>query len=237
MVLFGSGGPPFSPIPVYLDGEETVHGIAVQSLIGVESDLGGSPPANFLLALFPGRTTWLLMAAPGPSPQVALAQVRQILSTVHRIPGRPSKPAFGSSDETWIGRWGVHGAALVITSDTSGVISARGSSTCSCLEQDALTLSLTADGSKMMAVVTEVTGFNPVTGSIVPLSTNLGTNATVGQRSFFEFMEPHLVIQVMLLPPGGVVPNQSSFGNPYWCGQGLDGRSTLDEKFTQACGA
>jgi hypothetical protein len=49
-VLFGSGGPPMSPIPDIYDGEQTFHGVTVQVLIGADP----LEKASYLLALFPG---------------------------------------------------------------------------------------------------------------------------------------------------------------------------------------
>jgi hypothetical protein len=108
IVLFGSGGPPFSPIPDIYDGTKTFHDVTFQALIGADA----VENASYLLALFPGRTTWLLMAARGASPQSALEKATQILATVHRAGGPLTIPPVHPVHESFIRYWEVHDASL-----------------------------------------------------------------------------------------------------------------------------
>jgi hypothetical protein len=93
------------------------------------------------------------------------------------------------------------------------------------LETDHLALSLSADGSQMAAVLTKTTTVNEQTGKPVPNP----NHARLGQKSFFEFMEPHLMLDIAL-PTSPPAP-ADSLGNPYWCGKGLA------QQFGRACGA
>ncbi len=219
-VLLGQGGPPFSPIPVLFATDEMVHGVSVQELDGTDATAGTNFDTSFVVALLPGRATWLYLAAPGHLPASALAGARRILATLRRAPGgRPptSVPPAGG----FIGTWEVHDAELAITSLKHGVISAQGD--CQCTEAD--TLSLAQNGTELDATVTQVRAVG-AGGKAVP---DPHPNEVVGQKSFFEFMAPHLMLQA-------TVPNEPgdlsvSFGNPYWCGKGLA------SQFGPACGA
>jgi hypothetical protein len=198
--------------------EETIHGVAVQLLIGSEKAFG----ANYLLAILPGRTTWILMAAPGASQHTALAQAYRILSTLQNAPGASARPPSSPIREAFVGQWEVHDALLDITSGTTGVITAEGS--CLCEERDYLALSMSSNGAQMNAVVTKVIATG-VKGRVVA---DPDPNEAPGQKLFFQFMEPHLMLEV-------TIPNErrdfgESFGNPYWCGKGLA------RYFSNACG-
>jgi hypothetical protein len=165
-----------------------------------------------------------------------LGEARQILATVAVTPGSvnrtdprwfrtttdkaPLKPARGS----FVGIWEVHDAMLGITSDKTGVLTAAGN--CRCLVTHRLALSLTAGGAQMNAVVTAVRATDRTTGKVVP---DPQPNETRGQRSFFEFMEPHLMLQVSV--PNEPADAEEPFGNAYWCGRGLA------TEYHYACGA
>jgi hypothetical protein len=222
-VLLGYGGPPLPPIPTVFSGDVSYHGVEVQLLTGGEELRPGVPfSTSYLLALLPGRATWLYMGSPGGVLSKALTEARRILATLRMAgPGKAptSRPPLGS----FVGTWGVHDAQLRITSLRSGVLFAQGD--CLCEEYDTLTLSPSATGTELNATVGAVRAIG-AGGKRVP---DPHPNYVVGQRSFFEFAEPHLMLQL-------VVPNEpgdmlsSSFGNPYWCGIGLASR------FENACG-
>ncbi len=222
-VLLGQGGPVFSPIPAVFAGDQSFHGVKVQELVGTDAFGGTSFDTSYLLALLPGRDTWIYVGAPGAVPSRALTVARQIVATVRAV--RPSGPGglARSPRGSFIGSWHVHDAELTITSLRQGVISGRGD--CSCEEVDTLSLSPSADGSAVNATVTAV-GAIGVGGKRVA---DPHPNEVVGQKLFFEFIEPHLMLQV-------TVPNEPgdlsvSFGNPFWCGHGL---AML---YTPVCGA
>jgi hypothetical protein len=74
---------------------------------------------------------------------------------------------------------------------------------------------MASDGTAMDATVTALRAIG-VGGKRVP---DPHPDEVVGQKSFFEFIEPHLILQV-------TIPNEpddlsQSFGNSYWCGHGL----------------
>jgi hypothetical protein len=221
VVLFGSGGPPFSPIPDIYDGDQTFHGVTLQVLTGAET----LEHASYLLALFPGRTTWLLMAAPGSSPGTALEQARQVLSTVRPAGGPSTTRPVPPIHESFVGSWQVHDALLDISSDTAGHLGYQADLQCACSETDYLLLSLSAHGSQLNAVVTGTATVNEKTDKAVPNP----EHTKVGTRFFFEFMEPHLMLRVAL--PTEPPDLAESFGNPYWCG------AKLAPQFSPACGA
>jgi hypothetical protein len=219
--LLGHGGPAFSPVPDLFNGDSSFHGVDVQELIGTDAGPGITFNTSYLLALLPGLSTWLYMAAPGAVRAKALAEPFRILATLRRTATSPPPASTRVPSGSFVGTWHVHDALLTVTSATHGVISAEGG--CLCEEDDTLALSL--KGAQLDAVVTHVraTGAG---GKPVP---DVHPNEVVGQKSFFEFVEPHLLLQV-------TVPNEPgdlfvSFGNPYWCGTGLAGR------FAFACGA
>lgn len=208
-VLLGQGGPPVSPIPTVFAGNESFHGVEVQELVGTDSFAGSTFDSSYLLALLPDRTTWVYMGAPGAAPSKDLTVARQILATIRATRTSLGRPPEGS----FIGAWEVHDAELSITSVRRGAISGRGD--CVCEEIDTLSLSQAGDGTALDATVAAVRAVGTGGKSVAEPH----PNEVVGQKSFFEFMEPHLMLQV-------TVPNEpgdlsQSFGNPFWCGQGL----------------
>jgi hypothetical protein len=220
-VLLGHGGPAFAPVPTVFAGDATFHGVKVEQLVGTDATPGTNFGTSYLLALLPGRATWLYMAAPGSVPARALAGARGILSTLRVAPG-PPRPLPRAPAGDFVGSWEVHDALLTVTSLSHGVIAAQGD--CQCTERDTLLLSLAAGG-RLDATVTSVravgAGGKPVADP--------HPNEAVGQRSVFEFVEPHLLLQATVADEPGDL--SQSFGNPYWCGPGLAAR------FSQACGA
>ncbi len=228
VVLFGTGGPPLSPVPIYFDGDRSFNGVAVQVLVGASAGGVGVAVSNYLLALLPGLTTWIEMVVPGPSVDFIPAVAQQILSTLHVLPGSPVTTATGSGDGTMLGHWDVHDATLDVVSATTAVLAGQNGG-CVCLEQDTLTLSASADASQIMAVVTKITFVNGE-GAVLPYST-ARANSPIGERSMFEFVAPHLMLQAMLDPPTRIGTFQEGIGNIYWCGPGLN------PMFSQACGA
>lgn len=219
-VLLGYDGPPIPLDPDLFGGEVSVHGVEVQELIGAEAE-----PAvyaqSYLLALLPGMNVWAAMSVPGSDLAKALKEPLQILGTLRRTAGSPPAVARKVPLSSFVGNWHLHGAFLKITSTHNGQIWGRGG--CTCLEFD--TLALKPQDNQLEAVVTRVRAVGP-TGRTVPEPYQ---NQVVGQRSFFEFVEPHLLLQVL-------VPNKPrdlslSVGTPsYWCGTGLAAR------FENACG-
>jgi len=212
-VLLGHGGPPLSPIPTDFAGNESFHGIKVQELVGTDAFGGTTFDASYLLALLPGRATWIYIGEPGAVPSQDLTVARQILSTVRAAHGSPGRASVTPPGGSFTGSWEVHDAELTISSLRRGVISGMGD--CSCEEFDTLSLSPSVDGTALDATVTAVRAID-VRGKRVA---DPHPDEVVGQKSFFEFMEPHLMLQV-------IVPNEpgdlsQSFGNPFWCGHGL----------------
>ncbi len=67
-VLLGQGGPVFSPIPAVFAGDQSFHGVKVQELVGTDAFGGTSFDTSYLLALLPGRDTWIYVGAPGAVP-------------------------------------------------------------------------------------------------------------------------------------------------------------------------
>jgi hypothetical protein len=242
VILFGKGGPPFPPIPTTFVGEQRFHGVLVQLLLGIEPAIGQTPAISHLLALLPGLTTWIEVSAPGDSAQV-LGEETQIVGSVRRTTGAGSGSSVDLTHQRFVGKWHVHDAQLDITSIRSAVISSRSpfnSATCTCEELDTLALTRSANVSRVQAVVSKVTQVDPVTGRAVPLPANTTANAMIGQRSFFEFIEPHLMVQIYIQttanPPsagssGAGSPGVDSYGNAYWCGPGLR------QQLINACGA
>jgi len=222
-VLVGEGGPAFSPIPSVFAGNQSFRGVKVQELVGTDALSGTTFDASYLLALLPGRATWIYIGAPGAVPSRALTVAQQIVATVRAVRPSPAGGSARSPSGSFIGSWHVHDAELTVTSLRRGVISGRGD--CSCEELDTLSLSPSADGTALDATVTAVRAI----GAGGKRVADPHPNEVVGQKSFFEFIEPHLMLQV-------TVPNEPgdlsvSFGNPFWCGSGLA------MQYTPACGA
>lgn len=220
-VLLGYGGPALPPIPTVFAGDGSYHGVKVQLLTGGEELRPGAPfRTSYLLALLPGGAAWIYMGSPGGVLSKALTEPWHILATLRAAGTVPSSRLLLGS---FIGVWHVHDGLLRITSLKSGVLSAQGN--CLCEEYDTLRLSPSATGAVMGATVMAVQAVG-AGGKHVP---EPRPNYVVGQRSFFEFAEPHLMLQVVLPnEPGDML--SSSFGNPYWCGMGLASR------FGNACG-
>jgi hypothetical protein len=221
-VLLGQGGPAFPPAPDLFGGDASVHGVHVQELVGTDASPGPGLTfvSSYLLALLPGMNVWAYMAGPGAVPAKALKVPFRILATLRRTAATLPPASSTVPSSSFVGTWHVHDALLKITSPARGVFSAMGG--CLCEEYDTLALSLKGD--RLDVVVTRVRAIG-AGGKPVP---DPHPDEVVGQRSFFEFVEPHLLLQVM-------VPNEPrdllvSFGNPYWCGAGLA------ERFGFACG-
>jgi len=222
-VLLGQGGPAYPPVPDVFGGDISVHGVQVQELIGTDAVPGrvATPTSSFLLALLPGMGIWAYMAAPGSVPANALKEPFDILATLRRSAGSPPAVPAPVSISSFVGSWSAHDASLKITSASNGELSTRGG--CLCVDYDTLAFSLLSD--HLDAVVTKVRAIG-AGGHPMP---DPHPDEIVGQRLFFEFVEPHLLMQV-------TVPNEPrdwsvSFGNPpYWCGAGLAAR------FGFACG-
>jgi hypothetical protein len=222
-VLLGQGGPALPPVPDLFGGEISVHGVKIQELLGTDAVPGkiAAPTSSFLLALLPGMDIWAYMTAPGSVPANALKEPFDILATLERIAVSPPVVPGPVPVSDFMGNWYAHDASLKIISVSTGKLSTRGG--CLCVDYDTLAFSFL--NGRLEAVVTKVRAIG-AGGKPMP---DPHPDEVVGQKLFFEFVEPHLLMQVMV--PNEPQDRSVSFGNPpYWCGAGLAAR------FEFACG-
>ena len=214
IIAFGSGGPPFPPIPANHEEHATIHGVHVQ--IFTDTDAALSLDETELLAIFPGRNVWLHAVAPGTDRHTSLDQVRQVLASVHATPGSTIVPT-GPIHETFVGNWHVHDASLDISSTSTGVFIDSHGCDDKCIERDFLSLTLSAGATHMNATVTRITYTNPVTGSAVD-NTDPNDTGHIGNSFVLEFSESHLMVSTDNIHIS--MSTDLGSGNYYWgnCG-------------------
>jgi hypothetical protein len=210
---FGSGGPPFSPIPANEPVTEEMNGVKVQLFQGSDA-LVGAPMTHYLLATLDGWDNWLLYVADGKSASSALAPAYRVLKSIQAPPHFKPSAAI---KENFVGNWRVHDASLQITSDFAGSQSLGGGAGCSagirilgCEIHLTLKLTLSRDRTYMTATVTTVQAYlDPTTFEIDPKSTQV---PAVGNTFQLRFVEPGLMIETNLHYPWN-----SGVFDPWWC--------------------
>jgi hypothetical protein len=211
-VTFASGGPPEPPVPTGEPESRSANGVAV---LVATADLYSDGTESEFMALFPEWDVSLRVGVKGGR-SAALEAGNALLDTIRVIGARAPTPR--SSAESFLGHWHVHGALLDIDPRT-----ARLTVDCSrpdqpCIETFTLTLSLSHDGRRLDAEITDDSYTEPSTGKPVP-NPDPGLPTEVGSTSYFEFVAPHLLKETFLHSND---TTDDDFGNPYWCGERLD---------------
>ena len=195
-----------------------MNGVAVAI---AAADRWGNGRESEFLALFPEFDAWLRVGVEGGRSS-AVDAGNALLSTIQTTASPTGRPA----PQRFIGNWRVHGAALDI-SRTTGVVTANCEAPC--VETDTLRLSPSPDGRRLNAVIAAITYTNSATGQTIPNPDPYPSDsAGVGDTSYFEFVAPHLLKEIFVKTS---VTTGSGYGNPYWCGEGLDPSLSFD------CGA
>ena len=218
-VLFGSGGPPNSPVPIGRPEERTVNGVRAQVDVIKDSIWG------VYLALLPEWDAWLQVRATPLGWATAEAAGDRLLSTLTVTPGATPPPVRPA--ESFVGYWFVHGSQLDIT-ESDAVYTHAHCGTIRCIEVATASVELSADGRRLTAVVRKVELLDPDTGQpAVGRSAEDDADSRIGDTSYFEFVAPHLLKEVTLRE----LPSDGRFGNPYWCGE------QLADVYGRHCGA
>lgn len=209
-VTFASGGPPEPPVPTGEPESRSANGVAA---LVATTERGFRNESEFM-ALFPEWDVSLRVGVKGGRP-AALEAGNALLDTIRVTAAQAPTPR--SPPDSFVGQWHVHGALLDIDPTT-----ARLTVDCSrpdqpCIETFTMRLSLSHDGRRLDAEITSDTYRDPRTGQPVP-NPDPGEPSVVGDRSYFEFVAPHLLKQTFLHSSDA----DDDFGNPYWCGDGLD---------------
>jgi len=211
-VTFASGGPPEPPVPAGEPESRNVNGVAA---LVATTDTSYSPEESEFMALFPEWDVSLRVGVKGGR-SAALEAGNALLGTI-RVAG-PQAPTPRSSPESFVGHWYVHGALLDIDPTTARLTAGCGLPDRSCIETFTLTLSPSHDGRRLEAEITNVGYTDPSTGQSVP-NPDPGEPTGVGNTSYFKFVAPHLLKETSLHSSD---TNEDLYGNPYWCGDGLD---------------
>ena len=210
-VTFAWGGPPESPVPVGDPESRSANGVAA---LVATAERGFKNESEFM-ARFPEWHAWLRVGVKGGR-SAALEAGNALLDTIRVTGAQAQPPRF--SPESFVGHWHVHGALLDIDPTTARMTVSCTRPDQPCIETFTLKVSLSPDGRRLDAEITNDTYTDPSTGQPVP-NPDPGELSLVGDRSYFEFVAPHLLKQTFL---HSRAPNVDEFGNPYWCGEGLD---------------
>jgi len=211
-VTFASGGPPEPPVPTAEPERRTANGVAA---LVATADLYNDGTESEFMALFPEWDVSLRVGVTGGR-SAALEAGNALLDTIRVTGARAPTPR--SAPGSFVGHWHVHGALLDIDDPTTARLTVDCHRPQPCIETFTLALSLSHDGRRLDAEITDDSYTDPSTGQPVP-NPDPGEPTEVGSTSYFEFVAPHLLKETSL---HGSDTTYDDFGNPYWCGDHLD---------------